>query len=80
MIVKMKKLELLLFYKEREQFLESLRTLGVVHVVEDLQKEGNTHIQELQSTLRLCERVERKLAAINSSQERFGRFIIKERC
>ena len=44
MIVKMKKLELLLFYKEREQFLESLRTLGVVHVVEDLQKEGNTHI------------------------------------
>jgi len=69
MIVKMKKLELLLFYKEREQFLESLRTLGVVHVVEDLQKEGNTHIQELQSTLRLCERVERKLAAINSSQD-----------
>ncbi len=68
MIVKMKKLELLLFYKEREQFLESLRTLGVVHVVEDLQKEGNYHIQELQSTLRLCERVERKLAAINSSR------------
>lgn len=69
MIVKMKKLELLLFYKEREQFLESLRTLGVVHVVEDLQKEGNTHIQELQSTLRLCERVQRKLVAINDSKD-----------
>jgi len=69
MIVKMKKLELLLFYKEREQFLESLRSLGVVHVVEDLQKEGNNHIQELQSILRLCERVERKLTAINSSKD-----------
>lgn len=69
MIVKMKKLELLLFYKEREQFLESLRTLGVVHVEEDLQKEGNNRIQELQSILRLCERVERKLAAINGSKD-----------
>lgn len=69
MIVKMKKLELLLFYKEREQFLESLRTLGVVHVEEDLQKEGNNQIQELQSILRLCERIEKKLAAINSNSK-----------
>ncbi len=74
MIVKMKKLELLLFYKEREQFLESLRTLGVVHVVENLQKEGNNHIQELQSILRLCERVERKLNAINSSKDATAAF------
>lgn len=68
MIEKMKKLELLLFYREREQFLESLRTLGVVHVVEDLQKGENQRVQELQSTLRLCERVQRKLASVNNSR------------
>ncbi|HEX3019836.1 MAG TPA: V-type ATPase 116kDa subunit family protein [Chitinispirillaceae bacterium] len=69
MIVKMKKLELLLFYKEREQFLESLRTLGVVHVVEDLEKGDNHHIQELQSVIRLCERVERKLLTVLDSKQ-----------
>ena len=34
MIAKMKKLTFLIYYKEYERFLEELRDLGVVHVVE----------------------------------------------
>lgn len=68
MVVKMKKLELLLFYKEREQFLESLRTLGVVHVVEDKDRDETNRIQELQSNLRLCERISRKLTGLRDSK------------
>lgn len=66
MVVKMKKLELLLFYKEKEQFLDSLRTLGVVHIVEDKEKLETSQIQKLQSDLKLCERVQRKLSIISS--------------
>jgi V/A-type H+-transporting ATPase subunit I len=35
MIEKMKKLELLLYHREREDFLESLSTAGVVHITEE---------------------------------------------
>lgn len=68
MVVKMKKLELLLFYKEREQFLESLRTLGVVHVEEKGDNSESHHVQELQSVLRLCERVSRKLVILRDTR------------
>ena len=45
MVVKMKKMELLLFYKERERFLDSLRSLGVVHIVENQEKCETPEIQ-----------------------------------
>ena len=34
MITKMKKLTFLIYHKEYEQFLEQIRELGVVHIVE----------------------------------------------
>ena len=37
MITKMKKLTFLVYHKEYEQFLNSLRELGVVHIVEKQQ-------------------------------------------
>ena len=46
MIVKMKRLELLLYYKEREQFLDSLRSLGVVHI-EELPENSESRVSEL---------------------------------
>ena len=36
MITKMKKLTFLVYHKEYEEFLNSLRELGVVHIVEKL--------------------------------------------
>ncbi len=57
MIVKMKRLELLLYYKEREQFLDSLRSLGVVHVEEESDGSSDSRISELQGTARRCERI-----------------------
>lgn len=35
MITKMKKLTFLVYHKEYEEFLNSLRELGVVHIVEN---------------------------------------------
>ncbi|NLG15898.1 MAG: hypothetical protein GX556_01050 [Fibrobacter sp.] len=57
MIVKMKRLELLLYYKEREQFLDSLRSLGVVHVEEESDGSSDSRISELQGTIRQCDRI-----------------------
>ena len=37
MITKMKKLTFLIYHKEYEQFLQSIRDLGVVHVAEKAQ-------------------------------------------
>ena len=37
MITKMKKLTFLVYHKEYEEFLNSLRELGVVHIVEKQQ-------------------------------------------
>ena len=37
MIVRMKKLSFLVFYKEYQEFLEKIRDLGVIHVIENQQ-------------------------------------------
>ena len=57
MIVKMKRLELLLYYKEREQFLDSLRSLGVVHIEELPENSESPRVSELAGQIRTCERV-----------------------
>ena len=48
MITKMKKLTFLVYHKEYEEFLNSLRELGVVHIVEKQQGAAdNTELQEI---------------------------------
>ena len=44
MITKMKKLTFLVYHKEYEDFLNSLRELGVVHIVEKQQGMPNCKI------------------------------------
>ena len=54
MITKMKKFTFLVFYKEYEQFLEQLRSLGVVHVSE--QSQGSVQDASLQERIQLLGR------------------------
>jgi len=67
MVVKMKRLELLLYHKDREQFLEALRTLGVVHIVEHEQI-ASSHVQELTTVLRMADRIVHELKKIESAK------------
>ena len=62
MIKKMKKFLFLVTSKEYEQFIESIRTIGVVHV-DELQKGATS--DELQSALSLAERYKKVLAALD---------------
>ena len=55
MIAKMKKLTFLVYHKEYERFLNSLRELGVVHIVE--KQEGIVENAELQDNIRLSNRL-----------------------
>lgn len=55
MITKMKKLTFLIYHKEYEDFLNSLRELGVVHVVE--KQQGGVDNSELQENMRLSARM-----------------------
>lgn len=55
MITKMKKLTFLVYHKEYEEFLNSLRELGVVHVVE--KQQGVADSTELQENLRTSARL-----------------------
>lgn len=55
MITKMKKLTFLVYHKEYEDFLNSLRELGVVHVVE--KQQGAADNAELQESIRLSSRL-----------------------
>lgn len=55
MITKMKKLTFLVYHKEYEDFLNSLRELGVVHVVE--KQQGVADNAELQESIRLSSRL-----------------------
>jgi len=50
MITKMKKLTFLVYHKEYEEFLNSLRELGVVHIVE--KQQGAADNTELQDNIR----------------------------
>ncbi len=55
MITKMKKLTFLAYHKEYTEFLDELRNLGVVHVVE--KQQGVAENAELQEKLRLSARI-----------------------
>ncbi|ERI88532.1 V-type ATPase subunit family protein [Bacteroides pyogenes F0041] len=55
MIAKMKKLTFLVYHKEYEVFLNSLRELGVVHIVE--KQQGIAENAELQDNIRLSNRL-----------------------
>jgi V/A-type H+-transporting ATPase subunit I len=52
----MRKLQALVYYKEREHFLASLRDLGVVHIVEQDREEA-PHVRELEDVERMAARV-----------------------
>lgn len=62
MITKMKKFTFLVFYKEYEQFLEQLRSLGVVHVSE--QAQGTVQDAALQERIQLLTRCNTVLAEL----------------
>ncbi|MDR0961948.1 MAG: ATPase V [Mediterranea sp.] len=47
MITKMKKLSFLVYHREYEQFLEQIRELGVVHIVEKQQGEPDESLQDM---------------------------------
>ena len=54
MITKMKKLSFLIHSKEYEGFLEHLRSLGVVHIIQ--KQQGTVQNEELQEDLNLLSR------------------------
>ncbi len=66
MVVAMKRLELLLYHKEREQFLDSLRKLGVVHIVQSDESAETAQNQSLQSLIRRCDKVISSLKKIET--------------
>lgn len=66
MITKMKKLTFLVYHKEYESFLENLRELGVVHVVE--KQQGTADNAELQENIRLSNRLAAALKLLHSQK------------
>ena len=66
MITKMKKLTFLVFYKEYEQFLEQLRTMGVIHVTQ--RSEGTVQDAALQERIALLGRCNTVAAALESME------------
>lgn len=65
MITKMKKLSFLIHSKEYEQFLEHLRSLGIVHVIQ--KQQGTVQNQELQEDLNLLARYKNAIRELESS-------------
>lgn len=55
MIAKMKKIMFLVYYKEYEAFLNQLRNIGVVHIVE--KQQGGVDDKDLQENMRLISRL-----------------------
>lgn len=66
MITKMKKLTFLVYHKEYEDFLNSLRELGVVHVVE--KQQGVVDNTELQENLRTSTRLTATLKLLQNQK------------
>jgi V/A-type H+-transporting ATPase subunit I len=62
MITKMKKLSFLIHDKEYDQFLEQLRSLGVVHVIQ--KQQGAVQDQDLQEDLNLLARIKNALKVL----------------
>ena len=66
MITKMKKLTFLVYHKEYEEFLNSLRELGVVHIVE--KQQGAADNTELQENIRLSNRLTATLKLLQNQK------------
>ena len=66
MITKMKKLTFLVYHKEYEEFLNSLRELGVVHIVE--KQQGAADNTELQENIRLSNRLAATLKLLQNQK------------
>ena len=75
MITKMKKLTFLVYHKEYEEFLNSLRELGVVHIVEKQQGADNT---ELQENIRLSNRLAATLKLLQNQKHEKNAVIATE--
>ncbi|MDG5814623.1 V-type ATPase 116kDa subunit family protein [Chitinispirillales bacterium ANBcel5] len=68
MIVKMKRMDLLLYHKEREKFLDDLGKLGVVHITE-AQESDSPKVQELRGVGHLSVRVIDTLKKIQKEKD-----------
>ena len=66
----MKKLTFLVYHKEYEDFLNSLRELGVVHIVE--KQQGAAENVELQDNIRLSARLAAALKLLQNQKHREG--------
>ena len=76
MITKMKKLTLLVYHKEYEEFLNSLRELGVVHIVE--KQQGAADNTELQENIRLFNRLAATLKLLQNQKHEKNAVIATE--
>ncbi len=63
MIVPMKKVSILLYYREKESFLSSLQDLGVVHVVENPEIRSE-NMETLQNQIKAADRVLKELKRV----------------
>ena len=76
MITKMKKLTFLVYRKECEEFLNSLRELGVVHIVE--KQQGAADNTELQENIRLFNRLAATLKLLQNQKHEKNAVIATE--
>ena len=76
MITKMKKLTFLVYHKEHGDFLNSLRELGVVHIVE--KQQGIAENAELQENIRLSNRLTTTLKLLQNQKHEKNAVIAKE--
>ena len=76
MITKMKKLTFLVYHKEYEEFLNSLRELGVVHIVE--KQQGAADNTELQENIRLLSRLAATLKLLQNQKHEKNAVIATE--
>ena len=76
MITKMKKLTFLVYHKEYEEFLNSLRELGVVHIVE--KQQGAADNTELQENIRLFNRLAATLKLLQTQKHEKNAVIATE--
>lgn len=76
MITKMKKLTFLVYHREYDDFLNSLRELGVVHIVE--KQQGVADNAELQDNIRLSSRLVATLKLLQNVKLEKGTVAVKE--
>ncbi|MDR3011625.1 MAG: hypothetical protein LBU70_00210 [Chitinispirillales bacterium] len=67
MIVKMRKMDLLLYHREREKFLEELRGLGVVHIASE-QPADTPVVQELLAEVQRTKRIAVALKKLQAAE------------